>query len=182
MSTALGCARLFSIALDCNLLESPGNSLTITAAGGSVVSMKHVHAMSIRPDVIIKTGVIQPYAIREIPPGAVARTTVRAFESVARPAGPRVSSEIQPEAFAARAKTLAVAMAAGKRPGKRTDPKLIEAAKMIMAGKPFAIKSAGRVARVAAAPANNRVVRDHRSQVSAQGGNQDPGYWKIFQR
>ena len=164
--------------------------------------MKHVHAMDIRPDVIIKTGVIQPYAIRQIPPGAVARQTIRAFESVARPPGPRVRAEMQPEEFAARAKRVAVAMAAGKRVPKGSDPKLVQAARMIMEGKPFVIKSAGRVARVAASPAQ-RVVRDHRAapatvtrdnrgrtvvrdhrgkSVSVRDHRQGGGYWNIYQR
>lgn len=114
--------------------------------------MKHVHMMDIRPDVITRTGVIQPYAIREVPPMAVARRSVEAFESSARPAGPRVSSEIQPEEFAARAKRVAVAMAAGKRMPVGSDPKLMAAAKLLMEGKPFTVKSAGRAAYVEASP------------------------------
>ena len=51
--------------------------------------MKHVHAMDIRPDVIIKTGVIQPYSITEIPPTAVARHVVSAFANVAGGQGPQ---------------------------------------------------------------------------------------------
>jgi len=108
--------------------------------------------MDIRPDVITKTGVIQPYAIREIPPTAVARTAVRAFENVGRSPGPQVRSEMGPAEFAAQAKRVAVALAAGKRMPKGTSPKLMQAARMIMEGKPFVVKSAGRQAVVKANP------------------------------
>lgn len=164
--------------------------------------MKHVHMMDIRPDVIIKTGVIQPFAIREIPPAAVARAAIRAFSAVPRAPGPSVRAEMQPEEFAARAKRVAVAMASGKRVGKGADPKLVKAARMIMEGKPFVIKSAGRVARVAASPAGRvargrgavpatvvrdqrgrTVVRDNRGRsVSVRDHRQAGGYWSVFQR
>lgn len=164
--------------------------------------MKHVHVMDIRPDVIIKTGVIQPYAIREIPPMAVARASVQAFENTARSPGPQVRPEMQPEEFAARAKRVAVAMAQGKRVGKGADPKLIHAARMIMEGKPFAIKSAGRVARIEASPGRRvvsegrpssarvsqdakgrTVVRDNRGRtVSVRDHRQGGGYWSRYPR
>jgi hypothetical protein len=108
--------------------------------------------MDIRPDVITRTGVIQPYSVRDIPPMDVARHSVQAFESTARPPGPRVSSEIQPEEFAARAKRVATALAAGKRMPVGSDPKLMAAARLLMEGKPFTIKSAGRTAYVEASP------------------------------
>ena len=104
--------------------------------------------MDIRPDVIIKTGVIQPYAIREVPPTAVARQTIRAFETVARGRGPQVRAEMQPEEFTARAKRVAAAMAAGKRMPRGTDPNLIHAARLIIEGKPFTVRSSGRAARI----------------------------------
>lgn len=112
--------------------------------------MQHVHVMDIRPDVITRTGVIQPYALREIPPQKVAYHSVQAFETTARPPGPQVRAEMQPEEFAARAKRVAAAMSAGKRMPRGSDPKLIHAARLIVEGKPFAIKSAGRAAKVEA--------------------------------
>jgi hypothetical protein len=114
--------------------------------------MKHVHVMDIRPDVITRTGVVQPYAIREIPPEAVARNSIAAFSTTARPAAPSVSQEIEPEEFAALAKRVAVAQAAGVRMPGATNPKLLKAAKMIRQGKPFVVKSAGREAFVKGSP------------------------------
>lgn len=158
-----------------------------------------MHVMDIRPDVITRTGVIQPYSIAEIPPIAVARHSVAAFETVARGPGPQVRPEMQPEEFAALAKVVAQAMAAGKRV-KGTSPRLIQAARMMMEGRPFSIKSAGRIARVAASPAQ-RVVRDRRAApamvaqnripvvrdwrgrlVSMRQHRQKGGYWSIFRR
>lgn len=165
--------------------------------------MKHVHVMDIRPDVITRTGVIQPYPARDISPMAVARHTVASFENTARPRGPVVrSNEIAPEEFAARAKRVADATAAGARLPKGTDPKLVQAARYIRQGLPFAIRSAGRTARVAASPAmravrDNRaapaaitrdrrgrtIVVDHRGQkVSVRDHRQGGGYWNIFRR
>jgi hypothetical protein len=114
--------------------------------------MKHVHTMDIRPDVITRTGVIQPYAIREVPPGMVARHSVRAFEQTARPRGPQVKSEMEPEEFVALAKRVAVAQAAGKRFARGVSPKLLAAAKMIREGRPFKIRAAGRTAIVSGSP------------------------------
>lgn len=162
-----------------------------------------MHVMDIRPDVITRTGVIQPYSVREIPPMAVARNSVAAFETTGRRAGPAVRyDDIGPEEFAARAKRVANATAAGARMPKGTDPKLIQAARYIREGKPFAIKSAGRTARVEASPANrvtsnrraaaakvvvdhrgNKVVVDHRGKkVSVQDHRRRGGYWSIFRR
>lgn len=106
--------------------------------------------MDIRPDVITRSGIIQPYAIREVPPTAVARNSVRAFENTARSPGPQVRSEMGPAEFAATAKRVAVALAAGKRMPRGTSPKLMQAAKLIMEGKSFVVKSAGRQAVVKA--------------------------------
>lgn len=159
--------------------------------------MLHVHGMNIRPDVITRTGVIQPYSLQEIPPLAVARNAVRAFETVARSPGPQVRTEMQPEEFAARARRIAEAMSAGKRVPRGTSSKLIHAARLIIDGKPFAVRSAGRVANVQASPATrvvNRkrpvaakvrggVVRDRKGKpVSIRAHRQAGGYWSIFQR
>lgn len=130
-----------------------------------------MHAMDIRPDVIIKTGVIQPYSITDIPPTAVARHVVAAFSNVAGGQGPQVRPEMGPEEFAARAKVVAVAMAAGKR-FRNTDPKLIKAARMMMEGRPFTVAASGRVARVAGSPG----MRALRSRFRGRAG----GYWGIY--
>ena len=127
--------------------------------------------MDIRPDVITRTGVIQPYAVREVSPMAAAQFTVQRFENTARPSGPRANPEMQPEEFAARAKRVAVAVAAGKRMPVGTDPKLMAAAKLLIEGKPFTIKSAGRSAYVEASPSG--LGRASRGSSS---------YWNIYRR
>jgi hypothetical protein len=104
--------------------------------------------MDIRPDVVIRSGTIQPWAVRLIPPGQIAQHSIKAFQQVVQAPGPAVKAEMQPEEFAAVAKRVATAMAAGKKMPAGTDPKLILAARRIIEGKPFAIESAGRAAVV----------------------------------
>lgn len=111
--------------------------------------MQHVHASSIRPDRVYKTGVIAPYAVG-YGPGNIARNVLSNFIRSVRPIGPTLRGEMQPEEIASRAKRVADAMARGIKPPKATDPRLMQAARMILQGRSFRIHSAGRSALVRA--------------------------------
>lgn len=131
----------------CHCFDGKASELCRQKQSDTVLYMQHIHVMDIRPDVITRTGVVQPYAIRNVNPVAVARHSVQAFETTSRPAGPQVKSELQPEEFVARAKRVAAAVAAGKRMPRGTDPKLLQAAKAIVKGKPFVVRASGRAAQ-----------------------------------
>src|SRR5689334_7938865 len=110
---------------------------------------QHVHFANIRPDAVYKTSVVAPYPIQSGPLN-IARKGIVAFTKWIRPRGIEVKSEMTPEEVGIRAKRLADAMSAGIEPPVGTDMRLIEAARFIMEGKPFVIRSAGRAAMVSA--------------------------------
>lgn len=112
--------------------------------------MLHFHVSDIRPDAIISTGVIQPFPIQRQDPDQVARATVKSFTQEFRPSGPQTRPEMQPEEIAKTAERVATAMRAGRRMPAGTDARLMQAAKYIMEGKPFVIRSAGRAAVIRA--------------------------------
>ena len=101
------------------------------------------------------TGVWNPYPVRSYPP-EVAVQTVESFTRDVRPSGPELGAaaggriEMQPEEFAMAAQRIAVAAASGKVFPRSLDPRLRQAANLIIAGKPFVIRSAGRAAYVRA--------------------------------
>lgn len=133
----------------------------------------------VRPDRVIATGVIQPFPIRVEGPDANAAAVMQSF-NVVRPGAPTPTGfadcctdcveppvvpavkvqggyEPQPEEVAMAANRLAHAMQQGLRPEGVVDPKLMYAARLIMAGQPFVIKSAGRAAVVRTANSKKSV-------------------------
>jgi hypothetical protein len=127
--------------------------------------MLHVHvATSARPDRVMATGVINPYPVNAYPP-EVAVQTVERFTRDVRPAGPMLGDsrggrrELQPEEFAMAAQRIAVAAASGKVFPRSLDPRLRQAANLIIEGKPFVIRSAGRAAYVRASSPGSWVDR-----------------------
>lgn len=121
--------------------------------------MLHIHVGLVRPDAIYRSGTIQPYPIQD-GPAAVALATIQSF-NVVRASGPLVANagfgehryEMAPEEIAMAANRLASAMAQGYMPEGLIDQKIVYAAKLIMSGQPFVIRSAGRAAVVRAANA-----------------------------
>jgi hypothetical protein len=113
--------------------------------------MLHVHAAgsAARPDRVYATGVWQPYPVNA-DPATIARKTIQSFVGFVRPEGPSVSAEMQPEEVGMAAQRIATAMAAGKRFPRSLDPRLAKAAHLILSGKSFIIRSAGRAAVIRA--------------------------------
>ena len=112
--------------------------------------MQHVHvATSVRPDRVISTGVIQPYPVG-VRPSLLALQVVRSFAHEGRPEPSPVTPGMQPEEIATHARRVAAAMSAGTRLPPNTNRLLMTAAQMILAGRPFVIRSAGRAALVKA--------------------------------
>lgn len=105
--------------------------------------------MSIRPDVITRTGVVQPYSIINATPNQVATRTATEVTNAFQGA---LGADLQPEEFVRRAKLVATALAAGKRMPPGTDPKLLEAARCIIEGRPFQVNAQGRTAEVLSGP------------------------------
>jgi hypothetical protein len=111
--------------------------------------MLHVHvATSARPDRVLATGVWNPYPVQSYPP-EIALQTVAAFTRDVRDPGPELGApggrvEMQPEEVAMAAQRIAVAAASGKRFPRSLDPRLQQAANLILEGKAFVIRSAGR--------------------------------------
>lgn len=131
-----------------------------------MVVVQHIHIADVRPDGVYRTGVIQPYPIQE-GPDVVAAKTIESF-NIVRPGGPYVAQgtgfgqsasgyEMAPEEIAMAANRLAAAMAQGYMPQGLIDEKLVYAAKLIMSGQPFVVRSAGRAAVVRAADAPSSV-------------------------
>jgi len=129
----------------------------------------HLHVGLVRPDAIIRTGVIQPFPI-ESGPGDVAAATIESFEAMTpgmakstgfagRGFAGRDGNDLLPEEVAMMANRLATAMAQGYHTSGVIDRRLVEAANMIRAGQPFVIRSAGRAAIVRPADAPNSVPR-----------------------
>lgn len=120
------------------------------------VQQAHIHVDNVRPDVITRSGSIMPFPMQD-GPDAVAEATIRSFYQTVMPDAPRPSGysgyEPQPEEVAMMANRLATAMGQGLMPEGVVDQKLIAAARMIMSGQPFIIRSAGRAALVRAANA-----------------------------
>lgn len=127
--------------------------------------MQHIHIADVRPDGVYRTGVIQPFPIDE-GPAQVASKTIQSFNLV-RPGGPHVANagfgsastrwEMAPEEVAMAANRLAAAMSQGIMPQGLIDQNILHAARLIMAGRSFVIRSAGRAAVVRAANAPNSV-------------------------
>jgi hypothetical protein len=125
----------------------------------------HVHTDSIRPDVITRSGTIQPFPFRSVGPVAVARAVTPGFVNSVGSPNPSVDSGPAPEMIARTAEVVASAMARGIRPPPGLDPRILKSAEYIRQGKPFVIRSAGRAAIVrAAAPASLAALR------ATQGG------------
>ena len=93
------------------------------------------------------TGVIQPYPLYSNP-AAIVQKTIESFVGAVRPMGPVVVSEMAPEEIAMAAHRVATAVAQGVAIPRYTDQVVVRAAKMILEGKPFVIKSAGRAAMI----------------------------------
>lgn len=102
--------------------------------------------MSIRPDVITRTGVVQPYGIVNATPNQVATQSAAAVTSAF------ADADLQPEEFVRRAKLVASALASGKRMPPGTDPNLLAAARCIIEGRPFQVNAQGRTANVLSGP------------------------------
>jgi hypothetical protein len=125
--------------------------------------VQHFHVTgSVRPDAIVRSGTIMPFPM-EAGPDAVAAATIQSFYRGIIPDSPKPSGfagggriDPQPEEVAMMANRLATAMSQGLRTEGVVDQRLIMAARMIMNGQPFVIRSAGRAAlvRAAAAPAS----------------------------
>jgi hypothetical protein len=99
------------------------------------------------------TGVWQPYPVRSYPP-EIALQTINSFTRDVRPNAPGLAGapggriEMQPEEVVMAAQRVAVAAASGKRFPRTLDPRLQEAANLILQGKPFVVRSAGRAVQV----------------------------------
>ncbi len=125
--------------------------------------VQHYHVTgSIRPDAIVRSGVIEPFPM-QAGPDAVAAATIQSFYRGIIPDSPVPSGfadggsiDPQPEEVAMMANRLATAMSQGLRPTGVIDERLVQAAMMIMNGQPFIVRSAGRAAlvRAAGAPAS----------------------------
>jgi len=111
--------------------------------------MQHIHVLEIRPDAVTRSSVVSPYAAR-YGPDNVARMVLHDFTRAVRHVGPSVSTDMAPEEVAMRAKRIADALRRGERMPVDTAPQLLQAARLIMEGRPFRIRSAGRAALVRA--------------------------------
>lgn len=134
--------------------------------------MQHIHIGTIRPDGVYRTGVIQPFPI-DAGPAEVAAKTIQSF-NIVRSGAPAITggfgdAEMAPEEIAMAANRLAAAMAQGYMPEGVIDEKLVYAAKLIMSGTPFVVRSAGRAAVVRAANAPSSVAAIVQSDPASWG-------------
>jgi hypothetical protein len=126
--------------------------------------MLHIHtATSARPDRVLSTGVWQPYPLGANPI-AVAQQTVHSFLRFVRPEGPQVANQMngaamQPEEIAMLAQRVATAAAQGVKFRRSLDSRIVKAANLILAGKSFVIRSAGRAAVVRASSPGSWIAR-----------------------
>lgn len=123
--------------------------------------MLHFHISNVLPAEVYSTGVVRPFPV-SVGPAAVASAVTSEWlpAIIGGQRGPAVRQEPQPEEVARMANRLADAMAAGMEPPRWIDRQLVKAAKLIMKGRSFTIKSAGRAIQVrAAAPASWKGIR-----------------------
>lgn len=171
--------------------------LQATLMGGDddgQIPPQHVHVSSLRPDRIIRTGVIEPYPLQKFNPTKVAQAILQPFvHSVVGPgpAGPSIGVEPPPETIVAMARDLAVAMKAGIRPRAGVAPQLLRAARNIAEGRAFTIKARGRellvkptrdVAQLGAPPTLLQNPKPDLATRRAMGAIKGPGYDKIRRR
>jgi len=111
--------------------------------------MLHVHVASgqAAPYRVMATGVWAPYPI-DMNPHAVVEQTIESFTRWVERGAPQIAAGQQPEDVAMMANTIATAKASGHKIPKYVDRRLVAAADMIIAGKPFQITSAGRTISV----------------------------------
>jgi len=116
--------------------------------------MLHFHISSVLPHEITSTSAIRPYPVALGPADIASQTASDWLPAILSPGGgqqtPAAHQEWQPEEIAAAANRLADAMAAGMEAPAWIDRKLLSAARMIIQGRPFIIKSAGRAIEVRA--------------------------------
>ena len=104
----------------------------------------------VNPGVGLQANLVGMGAQQQIRPSLAAKQTIASFVAPVRPLGPVVSNEPQPEEIAMMAERIAAAMANGKTFRRTVDPRLIKAAQLLIEGKSFVIKSAGRQAIIKA--------------------------------
>lgn len=118
-----------------------------------------------RPDAVYRTGVIQPYPIRQVGPVGLSRKYIQPFVGSVRPMGPSVVAPPTPETVAKAAAAVATAFQQGKSARVKLGPakvtvspygptppglvgKVVEAARNIMAGRPQLVRVGPRTAMV----------------------------------
>jgi hypothetical protein len=106
----------------------------------------HMHAQSIRPDRIIKTGVIEPYpASGEFNPVDIARRILEPFATlVPSTVGPQVSSDPSPEEIVEQARNYASAVDQGINLPPWLSQQALTAIRLIRERKPFVVTAQGR--------------------------------------
>ncbi len=105
----------------------------------------HIHADSLRPDRIIKTGVIEPYPLQQFNPLEVARRILLPFASMdPSTVGPQVPTDPTPESVVEIANTYANAMRQGIRPPNWLPRPVMQAITALVRGVPFTVTSQGR--------------------------------------
>lgn len=138
------------------------------------MSLQHGHY---RPDMVIRTAVVEPYDIQNVPPVEAARHTIDPFIYGIRPPGPSI--ELQPSAatIAHAAAAVAQAFAAGKSAEVRVGlarvtvkpdgqvpggivGQIVQCARGLMTGRPVLVESTGSKPVVAQASGGSVVVRD----------------------
>lgn len=111
------------------------------------MDVQHIDINTVRPDAIIRSGVIQPFPM-ETGPYVVADRAASSFAPGGLSGFGESGYEPLPEEVAMMAKRLATAMGQGLMPVGVVDQNLMKAARLIMAGQEFTITSAGRSAIV----------------------------------
>lgn len=129
----------------------------------------HQHAQSIRPDRIIRTGVIEPYPVQEWNPTDIARRILEPFATLMpSTVGPQVSSDPSPEEVVEQARNYARAVDQGISLPPWLSQAALSAIAAIRKGVPFVVKAQGRALLVKPSPLDQ-------TTINGPGGTSLPG-------
>lgn len=156
-----------------------------------MIFVLHFHISSVLPHEIYSTSAIRPYPAALGPADIAQKTAAEWWKLIMFPGqnspGPAVHQDLQPEEVAGLANRLADAMASGLEPPRWINRGLLQAAKKIMKGENFVIKSAGRAVEVrAGAPSSWIGIERGTGLEGAQPGSvaraAAPASWRGIQR
>ena len=131
----------------------------------------HVHAQSLRPDRVIKTGVIEPYPIQQWDPMQIAQQILAPFitdNSAAQ--GPGVSSDPSPEEIVDQARNYATAVRQGLRLPNWLSRQALAAINALLKGVAFTVTAQGRTLLVKPTTSVTNAQVAAQQQMSGLGG------------